>query len=175
MTRATLMLHFNPIDTDEVKTLTDDAQYMENIKPQKQLVLKKPKPTLYRKAAKRAPARPSPTMGCARAPASLLAEVEDEAADDVELPVLLLEPDPPDVVDEPELLPLVLGPLEVPLVLLPPDVVPLVLEPLPTVPLVELEPDPTPVEGETTGTRVELTAAGGVYVGVPAGLVATAG
>jgi len=41
--------------------------------------------------------------------------------------------------------------------------------------LVELEPDPTPVEGETTGTRVELTAAGGVYVGVPAGLVATAG
>jgi hypothetical protein len=117
-------------------------------------------------------------MGCARAPASLLAEVEGEAEDDVELPVLLLEPDPPDVVDEPELLPLVLEPLEplvVPLVLLPPDVVPLVLEPLPTVPLVELEPDPTPVEGEATGTRVELTAAGGVYVGVPAGLVAAAG
>lgn len=115
-------------------------------------------------------------MGCARAPASLLADVEDGDEDDVALPVLLLEPDPPDVVDEPELLPLVLEPPVVPLVLLPPDVVPLVLEPLPTVPLVELEPGPTPVEGATTGMRVVLlTAAGGVYVGVPAGLVATAG
>lgn len=174
------MFHFNPIDT-EGKTLTDDAQYMENIKPQKQLALKEPKPTLYRKAAKRAPARPSPTMGCARAPASPLAVVEAEAEDDVELPVLLLEPDPdpPEVVDEPELLPLVPEPLVpeplvVPLVLLPPDVVPFVLEPLPTVPLVELEPDPTPV-GATTGTRVELTTAAGMSVGVPAGLVATAG
>ncbi len=106
-------------------------------------------------------------MGCARAPASLLADVDDEADDEVELPVFELEPDP-DVVDEPEPLPLVVEPPVVPpvvpLVLLPPDVVPLVLEPPEVVPLVvplvvAPEPDVVPVEGDATGTRVELTPA----------------
>ena len=115
-------------------------------------------------------------MGWARAPASLLAVDEAEPeADVVELPVLELEP--LDVVDEPELLPLVEEePPDVPLVLPPVDEVPLVLEPEPTlvVPLVGVRP--VPAEGEATGMRVLLTmTAVGVYVGVPAGLVATAG
>ena len=109
-------------------------------------------------------------MGCARAPASLLVVDEAEADDEVELPVLELEPEPePDVVDDPELLPLV------PLVLPPLDVVLLLLVPLPKVPLVAPVPEVVPVEGEATGTKVEFKAAEGVYVGVPAGTVATAG
>ena len=105
---------------------------------------------------------------------------EEPEADEVAVPVLELEPEP-DVVDEPERLPLVVEPVDVPLLLLllPLDTVPLVLEsePLLTVPLVAPEPDVVPVEGEATGTRVELAATGaeGMKVGVPAGLVATAG
>ena len=96
-------------------------------------------------------------MGWASAPASLLAVVEAEPeADEVEVPILELEP--PDVVDEPELLPPVEEPLEeplvVPLVLPPVDEVPLVLEPAPVVPFVVVMP--VPVEGEATGMRVLL-------------------
>ena len=98
-------------------------------------------------------------MGWARAPASLLEVVEAEPdADEVEVPVLELEP--PDVVEEPELLPLLEEPLEVPLELVPLDIVPLVLVPPPIVLLVTPAGDVVPVDGEATGTRVELTAAG---------------
>ena len=101
-----------------------------------------------------------------------LDEAEPEA-DEVGLPVLELEP--PDVVDEPELLPLVEEPLDVPLVLPPADEVPLVPEPVPEVPFVG-GVRPVPAEGEATGMRVLLAPTGvGVYVGVPAGLVAAAG
>ncbi len=105
-------------------------------------------------------------MGWARAPASLLALVEAEPdADEVGEPVLELEP--PDVVEEPELLPLVeeLLPLveellEVPFELVPLDIVSFVLVPLPVVLLVTGAGDVMPVDGEATATRVELTAAG---------------
>lgn len=99
-------------------------------------------------------------MGWARAPASLLALVEAEPdADEVGEPVLELEP--PDVVEEPELLPpLVEELLEVPFELVPLDIVPFVLVPLPVVLLVTGAGDVMPVDGEATATRVELTAAG---------------
>lgn len=119
--------------------------------------------TLYRKAAKRAPAKPRERAG-SRMPAAPVALAEPDALLDVCVPDEPDEPEAlePDVADgeepeEPEepdapAPPDVLFPLEVPL---PPE---------PPLGVVEFPPEavpfPRPTVGATTGTKVLLTPAG---------------